>query len=162
MNNELKNNETQTNAIQNSQSANHLPMGPHILKFLDNLKESFWEADEKIKDVQESESFLDYQKRERIEGLKNYQEEIEKAFNHLCVDVEEWVSQFPEKYGDIIVEYYCNIVNYVPKKKEPPLGALSLQDILDEVLIEDGDKNKRDSAFRARIRTINLNMLQHL
>lgn len=151
--------------ISTSQSVNVPPMGPHILKFLDSLKESFWEADEKIKDVQENKVLLDYQKRERIEGLKNYQKEIEKSFNQLCECVKKWVSQFPEKdakSGDIIVEYYCNIINYVPKKKEPPLGALSLQDILDEVLIEDGDKNKRDSAFRARVRQINLNMIQNL
>lgn len=151
--------------ISTPQSANHLPMGPHILKFLDSLKESYWEADEKIKKIQENKSLFDYQKKERIKGLKKYQEEVEKAFNHLCVDVETWVSQFPEKdakYGDIIVEYYCNIINYVPKKKEPLLGALSLQDILDEVLTENNDKNKRDSAFKARIRQINLNMIQKL
>lgn len=96
---------------------------------------------------------MDYEKRARIENLKEYRSQILAEFEHQCSYVKKWVSKFPDKfalYGDIITEYYCDINNDV-----------SLQGIIDEILIEDDDKNKKSNRLQAKIRTITLNQIQN-
>lgn len=138
-------------------------IGSHTLKLLDGLKESFWDTVSRIERVKKATKIWDYQKTEKLNNLYTYKTQLESQFNFWSELVKKWVSDFPEKYelyGDIIVEYYCDINNYITGQKEPPKGALSLQDILDEFLYEETDKNKQANNFKAKIRKIALNLIE--
>lgn len=127
------------------------------------MKQSYWDTVNRIQEVKDITRIWEYQRNEKLKNLKERKAQIKIQFDEWSALVKEWVSEFPEQdylYGVIVEEYYCNINNYVVGQKEPPIGSLKLQDILDEVLCEKTDKNKRASNFKARIRTIALNLIE--
>lgn len=137
-------------------------IGNHTLELLEELKRLYWETVSRIDQVKGISRIWKYQRAEKLNNLNAGKAQIEVQFNFWCALVKKWVSEFPEKdavYGDIIVEYYCDINNYVVGK-EPMIGALKLQDILDEVLCEKTDKNKTVSRFKDKIRRISVNQFE--
>lgn len=129
------------------------PVGYHTLKFLEGLKMTFRDTNREISRVGKLKEPMDYEKCARIENLKKFRSQILAEFEHQRAYVEKWVSQFPDKYalyGDIITKYYCDINT-----------AFSLQDIIDEILIEDDDKNRKSNRLQAKIRTMTLNQIQN-
>lgn len=158
----FKNVAANADSTMNQTTLSNPIIGYHTLDLLEGLKQSYWDTVNRIQEVKDITRIWEYQRNEKLKNLKERKAQIKIQFNEWSALVKEWVSEFPEKdalYGDIIVEYYCNINNYVVGK-EPLKGALKLQDILDEVLCEKTDKNKRASNFKARIRTIALNLIE--
>lgn len=150
----MKNIETQTNAPKNLQSSTiNVPLiGYHTLELLEGLRNSYNDSTKRINEARDLSKPYDYKIRKRIENLRQYREQIKTEFNYWSELVENWVAKFPEKYilyGDIIREYFCDLDN-----------AVSLQGIIDEILTEDDDKNKKSNNLRAKIRTISLNLIQ--
>lgn len=140
------------NLCSNHVTVNYPPVGYHTLKLLDGLRRTYWETDKEIKSVQKLTRPMGYEKNRRIQKLRSYQKQIEADFEFWSGLVKEWVSQFPDKdalYGDIVVEYYCDINN-----------TLSLQNIIEEILCDDDDRNKKASQFQAKIRQITLIQIQ--
>lgn len=129
------------------------PVGYHTLELLEGLRKSYNNATKEIEKVENLTRPYDYQKIRRLENLRAYREKLKAEFDYQSELVENWVAKFPDKdavYGDVIVEYYCDINN-----------AVTLREIIDEILIEDDDKNKKSNNFRAKIRTITLNQVQN-
>lgn len=158
----FKNVAANVDSTMNQTALSNPIIGYHTLDLLEGLKQSYWDTVNRIQEVNDMTRIWEYQRAKKLENLKERKARIEFEFDEWSALVKEWVSEFPEKdalYGDIIVEYYCNINNYVVGK-EPLKGALKLQDILDEVLCEETDKNKSASNFKARIRTIALNLIE--
>ena len=159
---DLKNVTVNTDSTMNQTALSNPIIGYHTLDLLEGLKQSYWDTVNRIQEVNDMTRIWEHQRKEKLKNLKERKAQIKIQFNEWSALVKEWVSEFPEKdalCGDIIVEYYCNINNYVVGK-EPLKGALKLQDILDEVLCEETDKNKSASNFKARIRTIALNLIE--
>ena len=158
----FKNVAANADSTMNQTTLSNPIIGYHTLDLLEGLKQSYWDTVNRIQEVKDMTRIWDEQRKEKLKNLNERKARIEFEFDEWSALVKEWVSEFPEKdalCGDIIVEYYCDINNYVVGK-EPLKGALKLQDILDEVLCEKTAKNKSASNFKARIRTIALNLIE--
>ena len=159
----FKNVAANVDSTMNQTALSNPIIGYHTLDLLEGLKQSYWDTVNRIQEVKDITRIWEYQRNEKLKNLKERKAHIEFEFDAWSALVKEWVSEFPEQdylYGVIVEEYYCNINNYVVGQKEPPIGSLKLQDILDEVLCEETDKNKSASNFKARIRTIALNLIE--
>ena len=159
----FKNVAANADSTMNQTALSNPIIGYHTLDLLEGLKQSYWDTVNRIQEVKDITRIWEYQRNEKLKSLNERKAHIEFEFDAWSALVKEWVSEFPEQdylYGVIVEEYYCNINNYVVGQKEPPKGSLKLQDILDEVLCEKTDKNKRASNFKARIRTIALNLIE--
>lgn len=159
----FKNVAANADSTMNQTALSNPIIGYHTLDLLEGLKQSYWDTVNRIQEVKDITRIWEYQRNEKLKNLKERKAQIKIQFDEWSALVKEWVSEFPEQdylYGVIVEEYYCNINNYVVGQKEPPIGSLKLQDILDEVLCEKTDKNKRASNFKARIRTIALNLIE--
>lgn len=163
MRNQISKVTVNTDSTMNQTALSNPIIGYHTLDLLEGLKQSYWDTVNRIQEVKDITRIWEYQRNEKLKSLNERKAHIEFEFDAWSALVKEWVSEFPEQdylYGVIVEEYYCNINNYVVGQKEPPIGSLKLQDILDEVLCEKTDKNKRASNFKARIRTIALNLIE--
>lgn len=141
-----------TDSTMNQTALSNPSIGYHTLKLLEGLRRSYNDVGKKIPDVENLTRPMDYEKSRRLENLKKYREQILEEFNTWSELVKNWASEFPEKdalYGDVIIEYYCDIHNNV-----------SLKNIMEEILVEKEDKNKRSQNLQARIRSITLNQIQ--
>ena len=141
-----------TDSTMNQTALSNPSIGYHTLKLLEGLRRSYNDVGKKIPDVENLTRPMDYEKSRRLENLKKYREQILEEFNTWSELVKNWASEFPEKdalYGAVIIEYYCDIHNNV-----------SLKNIMEEILVEKEDKNKRSQNLQARIRSITLNQIQ--
>ena len=89
-------------------------IGYHILKLLDGLRQSYNDAGKRINIVRKNQRLSETTKNERIKNLENWQEQLKSEFEFWAGLVKKWVSNFDEDdilYGDVIIEYYCNIDN---------------------------------------------------
>ena len=119
---------------------------------MDGLRQSYNDAGKRINIVRKNQRLSETTKNERIKNLENWQEQLKSEFEFWAGLVKKWVSNFDEDdilYGDVIIEYYCNIDN-----------IRKLNYITEDILCEEEDKNKASQNFQAKIRSIVLNQIQ--
>lgn len=151
-NQNLKNVTVNTDSTMNQTALSYPPIGYHTLKLLDGLRQSYNDASKRINKVRKNQRISNTTKDKRIKNLENWQKQLKSEFEFWAGIVKKWVSSFDEDnilYGDVIIEYYCNIDN-----------IRKLNHITEDILCEDEDKNKASQNFQDKIRKITLNQIQ--